>query len=103
MFLKINTVKTNTRLSHGAHILSDAVSLLGSVASIVTHRSSQVERQFNKLQSLLRHLTRQSSVELRNDVFNYGEAHFWGKPAYVDLDPGIARIVDSYVAQAKAA
>lgn len=96
-------ISTQTRLSQGAHIFSDAVSMLGSVASIVVHRSSQTEKQLRRLHTLLGQLTRYSSVDDRNSMFIYGESRFWGKPAYVHLDPGVERIIDGYVNRAKAA
>jgi len=103
MFLKINTVETKTMWTQGTHAISGAVSMLGAIASVTIRHSSQTEKQFLKFQKLMRKLTRYASPDLRNNAFIYGEAHFWGKPAPVDLDPGIARIVDSYVARAKAA
>lgn len=103
MFLKINTVETNTLWSHGTHAISGAASILGGIASVMVRHSSQTEKQFLKFQKMMRRLTRYASPDLRNNAYVYGEAHFWGKPAPVDLDPGIARIVDSYVAKAKAA
>lgn len=100
LFLGITTQK---RMNQGVHVLSGAVTLLGPMARIVVHRSSQTERQFRKLRRSLEHFTQHSSVYARNDVFNYGEARFWGKPTCVQLDPGVERIVEGYVTKAKAA
>lgn len=100
LFLGITTQK---RMNQGAHVLSGAVTLLGPMARIVVHRSSQTERQFRKLSRSLEHFTSKSSLELRNDVVTYGEDRFWGRPSYVHLDPGVERIVEDYVTKAKAA
>jgi hypothetical protein len=95
--------KTKTLTAQGVQLFSGATSMLGGVASVMVRHSSQTEKQFMKLEKLLRRLTRYSSPDLRVNVITYGEAQFWGKPAHVDLEPGIARIVDGYVARAKAA
>ncbi len=100
MFPGITTQKT---LTQGVHFLSGAVTLLGPMASVVVHRSSQTERQFKKLRRSLEHFTQFSSVDARYDVISYGEARFWGKPTYVHLDPGVERIIEDYVLKAKAA
>jgi len=100
MFLKINTAGTNPLWDRGTHILSGATSALGVIADTARH-SSQTGRQFRALQRRLKYFMSGADVDLRNNVFAYGEAHFWGHEAYVDLDPGIARITDWHVAQAK--
>lgn len=92
--------KTKTVLALGAHTFSDAVTLLSSIA---VPRSSQTEKQFRKLQKQLRHFTSQASPDFRLKVITYGEARFWNMPAYVDLDPTLAGVVDRYVTKAKAA
>lgn len=94
---------TQTRLSQGAHILSDAKSMLGNVAGVYLRRPSQAERQFMKLQKQLRHFTSQASPEFRLKVISYGEARFWDMPQTVDLEPTLAGVVNMYVAKAKAA
>lgn len=103
MFLKTNTAVARPSRSRTVRAISGAASMIGAFSDLTMGRSVRTERQFRRLQVKLRHLTRSSSLELRNDVFCYGEAHFWGKQAFVDLDPGIARIVDGYIAEAKAA
>ena len=102
MFLKTNTAAAPPARGRAVLALSGVASMLGVIADLTVRQPLRTERQFRRLQAKLRHLTRASSVELRNDVFCYGEAHFWGKQAFVDLDPGIARIVDGYIAEAKA-
>lgn len=97
------SAKTNTFIGQGLHSITGTALMLGSLAGVAVRHSSQTERQFNKLQKLLRQLTRGSDANLRNDVFAYGEAHFWGHEAHVDLPFGFDRIVDSKVAQAKKA
>lgn len=98
MFLKINTTKTNTRLGHATHIISDAASMLGGIASVTVLRSSQAEvMQLLRLQKLMRHLTQCSDSRLRLAVFTYGEARFKGLTAEVKLDPGVKAIVNGYV------
>lgn len=100
MFLKINTVETNPLWSRGAHILSGASSLVGAITD-TTRNSRRTTKQFREMQARLRHMTRDSSDDLRNDVFRYGEAHFWGHQAHVDLPVGFDRIVDWHIAEAK--
>lgn len=95
--------KINTLVAHGTHTFSEATSMLGGIASVTVRHSSQTEKQFMRLQKMLRRFTRYSSPTFRIDVITYGEAQFWNKPAPVSLDSGIARIVDGYVARAKAA
>lgn len=100
MFLKINTVETNPLLSRGVHALSGASSLVGVITD-TTRNSRRKTKQFRALQARLRRMTRDSSDDLRNDVFSYGEAHFWGHQAHVDLPFGFDRIVDWHIAQVK--
>jgi hypothetical protein len=103
MFLKINTAETKTMWSQGTRAISGATSMLGGIANVMVRHSSQTEKQFLRFQKMMRRLMRYASPTLRYDAYVYGEAHFWGKPSPVDIDPGIARIIDSYVTRAKAA
>lgn len=103
MFLKINTGEIAPLQSHRAHILSDAVTMLGTVASLAKPYSSQTERQFGKLQTLLRRLTRTWPLDERSKAITYGESCFWDKPTFVHLSPDLQHIVDAVVEKAKAA
>lgn len=95
--------KINTFAARGAHTFSDAATMLGGIASVVVRHSSQTEKQFMNLQRRLRRFTSLMTPDLRLDVITYGEDHFWNKPSRVDLEPTLARVVDSYIAKAKAA
>ena len=103
MFLKINTGEIAPLQSHRAHILSDAVTMLGTVASLAKPYSSQTERQFGKLQTLLRRLTRTWPLDERFKAVTYGESCFRGEPSIVRVSPELQHIVDAVVEKAKAA
>lgn len=96
-------MKIKTPLSQGAHLLSDAVTTLGTLAGSVVHRSSQTERQLHIMEVELRRQTCSWPLCDRAEAFSYGMDSLFGIQPCSYASPEVKCVVDAAVAKAKAA
>lgn len=102
MFLSMAATKTNTLTHLGARIVSQTIKEIGAIADHFDH-TSQVGKQFNKLNTELRRRTYDWPLSERVDAFNYGADCLFGDHVCTCPSANVQRVVAEALKKAKAA